>query len=81
MLPAAASSQNKADEHATLSLVSEQDALVRGKELWIGIRFDLRDGWHTYWINPGDAGAPSEIKWTLPKGWSAGARTLVSLQG
>jgi DsbC/DsbD-like thiol-disulfide interchange protein len=69
MLPAAASSQNKADEHATLSLVSEQDALVRGKELWIGIRFDLRDGWHTYWINPGDSGEPPRIDWQLPTGF------------
>lgn len=40
MLPTAASSQGKADEHTTLSLISEQDAIVRGKQLWIGIRFE-----------------------------------------
>ena len=33
----------------------------------------IRPGWHTYWINPGDAGAPTDIKWTLPPGWNAGA--------
>ena len=33
----------------------------------------IRAGWHTYWINPGDAGAPTEIEWTLPPGWKAGA--------
>ncbi len=68
MLPTAASSQGKADEHATLSLVSERDALVGGKQLWIGIRFDLQDGWHTYWTNPGDSGEPPRIEWQLPAG-------------
>jgi hypothetical protein len=44
MLPTAASSQGKADEHAALSLVSEQDALAPGKQLRIGVRFDLQEG-------------------------------------
>ena len=29
--------------------------------------------WHTYWKNPGDAGAATEIAWTLPPGWTADA--------
>jgi len=66
MLPTAASSQGKAEEHTTLSLISEQDAIVRGRQLWIGIRFDLQDGWHTYWTNPGDSGEPPRIEWQLP---------------
>ncbi len=70
-LPTAAWSQGKADEHTMLSLVSEQDALVRGKQLWIGIRFDLQDGWHTYWTNPGDSGEPPRIEWQLPAGFQA----------
>ena len=69
MLPIAVSSQGMADEHTTLSLVSEQDAVVPGKQLWIGIRFDLQDGWHTYWTNPGDSGEPPRIEWQLPTGF------------
>src|SRR2546426_8294521 len=53
MQPMLASSKNPADEHVKLELVSEQNAVVPGKELWLGIRFDLQDGWHTYWTNPG----------------------------
>ena len=34
---------------------------------------DIRPGWHTYWVNPGEAGEPTEIQWTLPAGWKAGA--------
>jgi DsbC/DsbD-like thiol-disulfide interchange protein/cytochrome c biogenesis protein CcdA len=29
-------------------------------------------GWHGYWLNPGDAGLPMEVKWQLPDGFSAG---------
>jgi len=67
------SAENPAEEHAKLALVSERNAIVPDKELWIGVRFDLEDGWHTYWINPGDSGEPPRIEWELPAGFQAGA--------
>jgi thiol:disulfide interchange protein DsbD len=69
ILPTEASSQDRSDEHITLSLVSEQDALVPSKQVWIGIRIDLQGGWHTYWMNPGDSGQPPRIEWQLPTGF------------
>src|SRR5271154_2132640 len=30
-------------------------------------------GWHTYWKNSGDSGIPTQIKWQLPPGVTAGA--------
>ena len=71
ILPPADSSQSKADEHTTLSLVSEKDAFVRGRELWFGVRFELQQGWHTYWVNPGDSGEAPRIEWHLPTGFQA----------
>jgi thiol:disulfide interchange protein DsbD len=38
----------------------------------VGIRFRMDNGWHIYWKNPGDAGMPVTVNWTLPEGWSAG---------
>ena len=29
-------------------------------------------GWHGYWLNPGDAGLPMDVKWQLPKDFAAG---------
>ena len=29
-------------------------------------------GWHGYWLNPGDAGLPMDVKWRLPAGYSVG---------
>jgi len=67
------SSKSPADEYVKLELISEQNAVVPGKELWLGIRFDLQDGWHTYWTNPGDSGEAARNDWHLPAGFEAGA--------
>lgn len=29
----------------------------------------LEPGWHSYWLDPGEAGSPPELKWKLPEGW------------
>ena len=44
-----------------------------GGEVWIALEEIIRPNWHTYWVNPGDAGNPTTIDWVLPEGWSAGA--------
>jgi DsbC/DsbD-like thiol-disulfide interchange protein len=58
-------------DHVNASLVSEQAALVPGTSTWLGLRLKHDPHWHTYWINPGDSGLPTKIKWTLPEGYSA----------
>lgn len=67
------SAKNPADDDVKVELVSEQNGFVPGQELWVGIRFDLQDGWHTYWTNPGDSGEAPRIEWQLPAGFEAGA--------
>lgn len=37
----------------------------------MGIHFTLENGWHLYWINPGDSGQPPMLHWTLPAGAAA----------
>jgi thiol:disulfide interchange protein DsbD len=32
----------------------------------------MKEGWHTYWRNPGDSGEPPHVAWTLPEGVEAG---------
>ena len=73
VMPLFSSLESPADEHVNVELVPEQNAVVPGKELWLGIRFDLQDGWHTYWTNPGDSGEAARIDWHLPAGYEAGA--------
>ncbi|MEY2488783.1 MAG: hypothetical protein QOC70_725 [Verrucomicrobiota bacterium] len=53
-------------------LVADVTAIVPGKAFTVGLRLRMAPHWHTYWKFSGDAGLPSEIKWTLPPGWKAG---------
>ena len=64
---APAASQTKA------SLKLDLAAARPGDTVMAALRLEMKDGWHTYWRNGGDAGAPTEIQWQLPPGLSAGA--------
>jgi thiol:disulfide interchange protein len=54
-------------------LVAEDKAVAPGGSITVALEEKIAPGWHTYWKNPGDAGAPTDIQWTLPPGWKAGA--------
>ena len=43
-----------------------------GGEVELAIHMRPAPGWHGYWLNPGDAGLPMDVKWHLPAGFSAG---------
>lgn len=66
ILPATALAQVKA------SLVAAETAIVPGKPVQVALRLVHQPHWHTYWINPG-TGLVTEIKWSLPPGWTASA--------
>src|SRR5471032_1008827 len=52
-------------------LVAEDKVVAPGGSVMVALEEKIAPGWHTYWKNPGDAGAPTEIQWTLPPGWTA----------
>jgi len=54
-------------------LVAEDTAVAPGGSITIALEELIAHEWHTYWKNPGDAGAPTTIEWTLPPGWTAEA--------
>ena len=54
------------------SLVADVNAIVPGKPFTAGLLLRMVPKWHTYWKFPGDAGLPTEIKWSLPPGWKVG---------
>ena len=56
----------------TATLVSNTDAVTPGQPFRLGLRLRMAPGWHTYWQNSGDAGAPPELTLTLPEGVTAG---------
>lgn len=58
--------------HTTVELVLSVEAARPGDTVLAGIRLRSEPRWHTYWKNGGESGAPTEIKWQLPAGLTAG---------
>lgn len=57
--------------HVEAELVPETTAAAPGGVLYVALRQKIAPGWHTYWRNPGDAGQPTTLSWTLPAKWRA----------
>jgi DsbC/DsbD-like thiol-disulfide interchange protein len=64
--------------HGSLELIAEKEwietqSLADGAKFDVGLYFQLEQGWHIYWVNPGDSGEPPRVDWHLHGGLSAGA--------
>jgi thiol:disulfide interchange protein/DsbC/DsbD-like thiol-disulfide interchange protein len=68
---AAPRAEQAKSQHVDAELVAASGA-VPGQTLYAGLRLKLDPHWHVYWKNPGDAGLPVSLDWTLPEGWHAG---------
>lgn len=69
-MPAFAQSVVQTDNVRT-ELLADVSTVKPGEPFWVGLRQTIRPKWHTYWKNPGEAGLPTEITWTLPPGAKA----------
>ena len=56
-----------------VKLLLSHDTIKPGSTVTAGLELTMDDGWHTYWINPGEAGVATDVEWTLPKGVTAGS--------
>jgi len=69
----ARAASNAADApHLHVQLMTGESGVVAPGQVVAGLYFKLESGWHVYWKNPGDAGQPPKINWTLPNGVTAG---------
>jgi thiol:disulfide interchange protein len=60
-------------QHLAITLVAESARPASGSTVTLALDTRPEPGWHGYWSNPGDAGFPATLAWTLPKGATAGA--------
>lgn len=54
------------------SLLADVDAVAPGGTLTLGVRLKMKPHWHTYWVNPGEAGDATKITLSGPPGWKFG---------
>ena len=57
-----------APTHITPHLVAESMTPAAGSQVMLAFAMKPEPQWHGYWQNPGDAGLPTRIAWTAPKG-------------
>ncbi|MFM1560697.1 MAG: protein-disulfide reductase DsbD domain-containing protein [Roseibacillus sp.] len=54
-------------------LVSGSRSVRFGETVTVALRMKMDATWHSYWLNPGEAGASIKVVWNLPEGFKAGA--------
>ncbi len=59
--------------HVTAKLVSEFSTVSPGETMGVGLHFEIKKGWHTYWKNPGDSGEPIKVRWAISPGLTPSA--------
>ena len=72
LIAAPATAQLAPRENAIKPELIAEGPAVPGGEVELAILMHTKPGWHGYWLNPGDAGLPMDIKWKLSKGASLG---------
>ncbi|TZG29038.1 protein-disulfide reductase DsbD family protein [Sphingomonas montanisoli] len=57
-----------AGNHLTATLLAESATPKPGSRITLALSMTPEKGWHGYWENPGDAGVPTSVEWSLPDG-------------
>ena len=58
--------------HTQAELLAETESVQSGQPFTVGLSLTPDPGWHTYWINPGDAGKPAQVRWDATEGLEFG---------
>lgn len=65
-------SDTASTDNVQARLMADSIAVTPGQTFYVALHQDIRDGWHTYWRNPGDSGEATRLVLDLPPGWEAG---------
>ena len=53
-------------------LISDVSQIAPGATFRVVLHLKMPSQWHTYYVNPGESGRETRIKWSLPTGFTAG---------
>ena len=62
-----------AESAVRAALLAESTTWTPGTSCWLALRFQVDEGWHLYWANPGDNGMAPSVQWLLPAGFAVRA--------
>lgn len=69
-LPAAAQAIDTG--HLEAQLVRQTEWAPPGSTVYVAVVQDIEPGWHTYWVNPGDVGQATDLRFVPPPGFQIG---------
>ena len=72
VLAAPLAAQPDPSPHSSARLVADVASVAPGGAFDVALEITVEDGWHVYWLNPGDSGQPVTVEWTLSGGAAAG---------
>jgi DsbC/DsbD-like thiol-disulfide interchange protein len=52
--------------------VASTARIESGMPFDVGVMLQVQHGWHVYWLNPGDSGLATSVRWTGPEGFEIG---------
>jgi DsbC/DsbD-like thiol-disulfide interchange protein len=64
--------QEAGDPKVRARLVADVAEIEPGSTFRVGVHFEIEDGWHIYWRNPGGAGLATAVEFEVPDGLTAG---------
>lgn len=73
----AAESAPVSTDHSTATLITDSDTTDGHTPLHVALRLKLQNGWHTYWLNPGDAGEAPTVTVTAEGAARGSASTIL----
>ena len=62
-----------ADDLVKARILSDVSAIEPGRPFTVAVYLKIAPKWHIYWVNSGDAGIPTTVKFDLPEGFTASA--------
>src|SRR5205823_8095887 len=57
-------------EKVRAEILADTTAIVPGRAFNVGVLLAIEPQWHVYWMNPGDSGLPTTMKFDLPPGFA-----------
>jgi DsbC/DsbD-like thiol-disulfide interchange protein len=60
----------KAADLVHAKLLADTTAVRAGQPFLLGVLLEIKPGYHIYWQNPGDSGAPTTVVFTAPEGYA-----------
>jgi thiol:disulfide interchange protein DsbD len=64
-------SAQAADHPVQAQLLADTKTIAPGTPFRVGLLLTMRHEWHTYWLNPGDAGQATSLALSVPPGFIA----------